>query len=420
MHISRGFKQLEKVDSALSLFLNSLRKRELDTEIVHVEESINRVLAEDVISDVDVPSFDRAAMDGYAVRAEDTYGASPSSPVVLKLVGTVHPGRKPDLSIGKFEAAWITTGSYLPDGADAVVMAEDAKRLGDEVEIYSSVPPWKNVDRAGEDIRKGDIILKKGTFLGPYEIAALCSINLSRVKVYRRVKVGMIATGDELVEVGDAAVAGKVVNSSAPMLRLLMRDLPVEVKYYGIVRDEPSHLVPVLRKSIAENDMVLTIAGTSIGDRDLLFRAVEEVEGRIIVHGVTQMPGRPTLLAISADGKPIIGLPGYPVATAISFMNFALPVLERIAGIEGERFIPRIRARVMSRIPSRPGIRHYARVKLQKIDGEVWASPIRVSGAGIISSLKDGDGLLVIPEEVEGIEKGSYADVIVIKRYLRW
>ncbi|MGC8932450.1 MAG: gephyrin-like molybdotransferase Glp [Candidatus Methanodesulfokora sp.] len=420
MHLSRGFKQLERVDDALSSFLGLLKKKELDSEVVHIEESINRVLAEDVISDADVPPFDRAAMDGYAVRAEDTYGASPSAPVVFRLIGSVHPGKKPDLKIGKLEAVWITTGSYLPDGADAVVMAEDAKRLGDEVEIYTSVPPWKNVDRAGEDIRKGDVILRKGTFLGPYEIAALCSINLSRVKVYRRVKVGIIATGDELIEVGDIITAGKVVNSSAPMIKLLMRDLPVEVKYYGIVRDETSHLLPILEKSIAENDLVLTIAGTSVGDKDLLFKAIEQAGGRIVVHGVTQMPGRPTLLAISPDGKPIIGLPGYPVATAISFMNFALPVIERIAGIEGERFVPMVRAKVASRIPSKPGVRHYARVKLKRADGEIIASPVRVSGAGIISSLKDGDGLLVIPEEVEGVEKGSYADVIVIKRYLRW
>jgi len=415
--LGRRFRKLVPVEEALKNYLNEIEGFSLEVEEVPLEEAVGRVLAEDVVSRVDNPPFDRAAMDGYAVVAEDTYGASESSPVILRVVGEVLAGESGKVCVSRGCAVRISTGAPVPEGANAVVPVEECECFGDHIKVYRQVPPWKNVDRRGEDIRKGEILMTRGSMIAPVDVAALASCEIEKVRVFRKVRISLIFVGDELVELGEKRGEGQVINSSGPMLRALLSELPVDISAYVKIGDDLSEIKSKLREVLPRSDVIVTVAGTSVGKRDLIPLAVLEIGGKILTHGVTQMPGRPVLLSL-VDHKPLIGLPGYPVATYISFMNFVRPVVEKLAGISGAPVTPEIWARLGSRVPSRPGVRHYVRVKIVKEKDGFVALPVRISGAGIVSSLLRADGLLVVPENVEGFQEGEIVKVKLMRRYL--
>ncbi|RDD53502.1 MAG: molybdopterin molybdenumtransferase MoeA [Candidatus Korarchaeota archaeon NZ13-K] len=411
--MSRLFKELRRVEDALSIVYRYIEP--LPSERVSTDEALGRVLAEDVISPMDIPPYDRVAFDGYAVRAEDTFGASQDNPVVLKIRGTSFPGEEFEGEISAMEAVEVSTGAPLPKGADAVVPLEHSRRLGDHVEILKQVAPGANVDRAGSDLRAGDLVLRKGTQVGPFELLALASLNVTEVSVIRRPMVCLIAIGNELVELGSELRRGSVVNSNVLGVRALIEEL-ADVRYLGICRDDVYSLRDRL-SSCSDCDIIVTIAGSSVGERDYLKDAIELMGGSILVRGLSMMPGRPTSLAI-VNGKILVGLPGYPVSAMIATMEVLLPILQKLSGIEGHPVRTSVRARLSKRVPSSPGVRHYVRVKLMREGGEYRALPVRIGGAGIVSSLVRSDGFLIVPEEVEGYEEGEYVDVIVHRRWL--
>ncbi len=415
--MSLRFRRFVPVEKALENYLNEINNPPLEVEEVPLEEAVGRVLAEDVMSEVDNPPFDRAAMDGYAVVAEDTYGASELSPVIIRVIGEVLAGESGKISVSRGCAVRISTGAPVPDGANAVIPIEECEYFGGHIKVYRQVPPWKNVDRRGEDVRRGEILMTKGSVVAPVDIAALASCEIDRVLVFRKIRISLIFVGDELVELGEKRKEGQVINSSGPMLRTLLSELPADISAYIRVKDDLSEIKSKLRESLPKSDAVVTVAGTSVGRKDLIPSAVLEIGGKILTHGVTQMPGRPVLLSL-VDNKPLIGLPGYPVATYISFMNFVKPVVEKLAGVSGVPVTPEIRARLGSRVPSRPGVRHYVRVRIVKREDEFVALPIRISGAGIVSSLLRADGLLIVPENVEGFQEGEIVKVKLVRRYL--
>ncbi len=408
------FKKLTPVEEALATYLAYLHPT--SPEETALSDARGRVLAEDVTSPMDIPPFHRAAFDGYAVRSSDTFGASASNPAVLKIVGKLRPGDEIELSIGEGEAVEIATGAYLPEGADAIVPLEFSKRSGDHVEIIKQVPPGANVDRKGSDVSRGDIVLRRGTVIGPFEMLLLASLNIARVRVFRKPVVSIISTGSELVELGSPLSKGKIVNSNRYALESLISDLAVP-QYLGIARDDEKILGEMVERGM-DGDLIVTIAGTSVGERDLVPKIVRSLGGEIVVHGLSIMPGKPTLLAL-IDGTPLIGLPGSPVAAMVAAIEVLLPVLARLSGVDGAFQWPRVRARLDRRIASRPGVRHYVRVKLRRRDGILLATPVRVSGSGIISSLTQADGFVVVPEDVEGYEAGSEVDVLVYRRWLK-
>ncbi len=373
-------------------------------------------MAEDVVSPIDVPPFHRAAFDGYAVRSSDTFGASASNPVVLKVVGRLRPGDELEIEVNESEAVEIATGAYLPEGADAVVPLEFSKRSGDHVEVIKQVPPGANVDRKGSDVLKGQTVLTRGTVIGPFEMLLLASLNVARVRVFRKPVVSIISTGSELVELGSKLIRGKIVNSNRYALESLISDLAVP-RYLGIARDDEDELSEMVKRGL-DGDLIVTIAGTSVGERDLVPKIVRSLGGEILFHGLSIMPGKPTLLAL-IDKTPLIGLPGSPVAAMVAAIEVLLPVLARLSGVEGVLQWPRVRARLDRRIASRPGVRHYVRVKLRRENGLLMATPVRVSGSGIISSLTQADGFVIVPEDVEGYEAGAEVDVMVYRRWLR-
>lgn len=414
----KGFKRLVSVKRALEAFFNAIEPKVMEAESVDLENALGRVLAEDVVAKRDIPPFDRAAMDGYALRAEDTYGASKHSPIVLKVIGEVVAGQESEFEVGAGEAVRIHAGAQLPKGADAVVEVESTKEMGGKVLIYESVPPFRNVSRKGEDVRAGELLLGEGTPIGPFELALLASLNQKKVLVRRKPVVSMISTGSELVEVGDPRAPLRTINSNRWLVKGIVEEHGGEFSYEGIVEDDVQKLTDAI-KGCNGADVILTCGGTSVGTSDLVPDALERLKADVVVHGVAIMPGKPTLLAVLPDRRPFIGLPGYPVSTAVSCLLFLVPLMERLLGIKGEPVTCRMRARLRRKVPSKPGTLHFVRVKLER-DEEGWlATPIRVSGAGILSSLVRADAFLMVPEELEGYEEGEEVEVIPFKRYLQ-
>ena len=404
-----GFRRLTPVGEALRRFLEVGGFGPVGVEEVPWDESYGRVLASDVISDVDVPGFHRAAMDGYAVRAEDTFGASPETPRKLRVVGRVAVGERPNFSIKPGEAAELATGSALPEGANAVLRVEYAKPVGGYILVYQAVPPWRDVNRAGCDVRRGEVALRRGRVLRAQDVGMLALIGRRSVQVYRRPRVGVLAVGSELVDAFTPVEVGTVVDVDRPMIELLIRDcggLPVD---YGIVGDDASEVSRRLGEALESCDMAVSTGGVSVGKADLVVDALRMLGARIVVHGVASRPGSPVALSI-LNGKPIISLPGPPAATLIAFHLFARPVIRHLAGVRTEVW-PCVRARLSARVPSKLGYRDYVRVRLVVRDGVVLAEPLRVTGSGVLSTMTEAHGFIEVPEDREGLEEGEEVQV---------
>jgi len=409
-------KERTDVETALRLFFSQLKLR-VRCEEVSLTEALNRVLAQDVIANRDVPPFDRAAMDGYAVRAEDTFGASLENPILLEVVGDVEIGEKPEVGVQKGQAVRISTGAVMPKGSNAVVMIEYTSRVGGSVEIYRAVTPGENVSLRGEDVKSGEMILRRGTILQPQDIGMLAALGTTSVKVYAKPVVAVMSTGNELIEVGDYE-EGKTVDSNRYALIAALKELGCEVTDMGICRDDEAELEKTLKNALNKADMVIASGATSVGMKDILPVVVEEL-GKIVVHGVAIKPGMPTALAI-AEGKPVVMLPGFPVATLVAFYTFVPPIVSRMMGIEViKRKWETVKAIAGRRIPSSSGMRTFTRVILKESEDGYIAEPIRTSGSGILSSLVKAHGLVIVPEGKEGIEEGEEVEVLLVRPLTR-
>ncbi len=415
----RGFQRLLYVTEAWNKFVSSIDIKPLPKEDVPLSPSlINRVLASDIVSPINIPPFARAAMDGYAVIAEDTFGASNTNPRRLKIVGTVDIGDVPCVEVSTGMAVKITTGAPMPKGADAVVMVEDTEIQGAFVNILAPVTPGKNLAQRGEDVREGDIVLTKGTILRPPDLALLQSIGIQEIPVVRIPKIGVLSTGDELVENALELSPAKIVDSNRIMIQAqIMEDggTPIDL---GIARDDPEEIKEKLRKALTTCDAVLVSGGTSVGPKDHLPRIISQLgKPGLVVHGVAIGPGRPVALG-AINGKPVILLPGYPVAAFLNYELFAHPLIKLLQGANySKRPREKIKAKINRRVSSKPGQRDFVRVRLSKEDETLVATVITRRGAGVLSSLTRADALLVIPEDEEGIEEGSEVDLELVRYF---
>ncbi len=384
-------------------------------EEVPVERSLGRVAAEDVRAPTDLPPFDRAVMDGYAVRAEDTFGARPDKPVRLRLVGRALAGH-PGPPVGPGECVEVSTGSMLPEGANAVIRYEHARELGGEVEIYQPAWPGSCVDRAGSDMRAGQVVVRKGQVIRPPELALLLSLGLEKVMVFRRPLLAVFSVGDELTD-SPSPGRGRVRDVDRPLVALLAERLGAEVLDLGIVPDEVGAIRRAFLEGLSKCDAVLAIGGTSVGKPDLTGEALRGIEGIEVIAGRLSMrPGRPVILAL-AGRKPVICLPGPPVACYLAFQLFVRPVLLLLSGINrlAGPVWPVLRARLTRRLPSRVGFTDLVRVRLlMGPDGSLLAEPLAIRGSGLISSLARANGIVVVPEEVDVLEEGTEVDVLPI------
>ncbi len=400
------FRKRTNADEAKDFFLRTVRPVD-GIEVLPIGDCDGRVAGEDVNAGVDVPHYRRAAMDGFAVRASDTMGSGSNSPVLLKI----------DNKIEKGTCVRVHTGSPVPDGADAVVMLEDTVVRGEMVEVFSQVHPLKNVGEIGEDIRKGELIITGGHVLRPCDIAVLASLGIEKIKVFKKPLVAIIPTGEELVPRGSRTPGeGEVYETNGLMTSLYVRKWGGVPILLDIVTDDPEKIKEAIQR-VSGTDMIIISGGTSVGKRDYVPAVVESL-GTLLVHGVGVSPGKPTALGF-VNVKPVVCMPGYPVAGMVALYYFARPAIRKLAHIsdEPDRVV---RAVLSEKIAGRTGYKTFARVKIETGTpySNMWSCkvfPLSTSGAGILSSVSKADGFVIIPENVEGIGKGEEVDVVLIE-----
>ncbi|MFC7079548.1 gephyrin-like molybdotransferase Glp [Halorussus caseinilyticus] len=390
-----GFKDKTRVGEARERLLDAVAPHDR-TEEVPLASADGRVLAEEVVAARNVPHYPRAAMDGYAVRAEDTFGASDRSPEVLGRAREMAPR----------SAVRVHTGSELPAGADAVVMIEQVDEFGDDVEVFDAVAEGENVAPVGEDVEEGQHLYDAGHRLRPSDLGLLKSVGVDTVAVRERPTVGVVPTGEELVQ--SDPDSGEVVETNGLTVSRYVERWAGRATYRDVVTDDPDALRAAIQRDLTK-DVVVTTGGSSVGERDLLPEVVADL-GEILFHGVALKPGHPVAVGV-VEETPVVMLPGYPVACIINAVQFLRPALKAVGGLPRNGF-PTTEARLDRKIRSEPGIRTFARVQLgEDDDGEATATPTRASGSGVLSSVALADGWVEVPEGREGIPEGETVSV---------
>jgi len=394
----RGFERLTSVDEALSIFLEALKPKRLGSVSISVEEALGRVTPQNITAPTDLPPFDRSAVDGYAVRAQDTFEASQFKPKTLQLTNTD--------SVGQDKAKQVWTGSPLPKGADAVIMLEYTKAVKDRIEVLAALTPDENVSRRGEDVRKGDVAVKPRTRLQAHHVGLLAALGISHVDVVEKPKVAIISTGNELVELSKKPQQNQIIDSNRYIISGLVTELGAQPLNLGIARDNKDEIGAKISQGLVKADVVITTGGTSVGAADLVPIVINKLgKPGVVVHGVALRPGMPTALAV-LKGKPVFVLSGYPVAAIIGFEVFARPVILKLLGIKHE---PRLllKAKLTKRVSGVLGRRVYLRVNVFKRDNDFLAEPVRTKGSGLLTTMTKANGYVIIPENREGLEQGE-------------
>jgi molybdopterin molybdotransferase len=397
----RPIKRLIQLEEALKLALERVEPVSR-TETVAIIGSYERVCAENVISRISVPPFSRSAMDGYAVKASSTYGAAKLKPVSLKRTQVIYAGSVPRRSIAKGQCAEIATGAMLPKGADAVVMVEDTEIEGNSVLIYDSVHPGQNVSRKAEDIAPGTTIISRGEVLNPSKIGALAAIGASEVRVYAKPLVAVVTTGNEIAELGVALKPGQVYNINSYTLAGVVTSNGGDVRILPIVNDSVKDLQKVIHSN-ADCDMLVFSGGSSVGERDVMLDVLEK-HGSVVFHGIAIKPGKPTLFG-TIGRQLVFGMPGYPTACLSNAYILLAPVLRKMSMLPHKDPIT-VEAKMAKRVVSTTGRTQFLTVRLK--DG--LAHPA-FKESGAITSMAFADGYVVIPADVDLIEKGESVEV---------
>ncbi|GAB4445687.1 MAG: molybdopterin molybdotransferase MoeA [Anaerolineales bacterium] len=414
-------------DEARALLLSHLSPPAPDSESLNAANALNRILAEDIRAPHPLPEFERTSVDGYAVRARDTYGASDSLPAYLTLIGEVPMGDAPAFELGAGQCALIHTGGMLPKGADAVVMLEYTQQTSEaspdfrslksvEIEIFRAVAQGENVIHIGEDVAQGQLILPKGTRLRPAEIGGLMALGITSVRVVRPVKVGLISTGDEVIEPGQSPRPGQVRDINSYSLGALVEKSGGVAKRYGIVSDQFQALKEAAALALSECDAVIITAGSSASTRDMTAEVIRSMgEPGVLVHGINTRPGKPTILGV-CGGKAVIGLPGNPVSSLVNGYLFVAPVIEKLLGV-----LPKPRAAVQARLtvnlPSQAGREDWWPVKLignRKSEIVNYEAEPIFGKSNLIFTLASADGLLRIHPDATGLSAGEIVEVLLI------
>jgi len=401
-----GFTRYVRLEDALKIILSNVRQT--GAELVNFDQALGRVLAEDVVSNVDVPPFDRSAVDGYAVRAADTFRASDDKPVRLRVVGSIAIGAPTKLRVRKGEAAKIMTGAPMPAGADAVAMLENTRVAGRKLDVRTSLTPGKNVSTRGEDVRAGDLVMKRGQKLRPQDVGMLASVGKVRVRVARKPRVAIFATGNELRGPGKQLGRAEVTDINSYALAAAVESCGGRPRRLGVVKDDKALLKRALLKA-SKYDMTLVSGGSSVGERDLVPDAIAEC-GELLFHGVAIRPGGPTAFGV-VRSRPVFALAGFPVASLVAFDMLARPALRAMQGLPASRGYPRVQAKLMRKISSTLGRADVVRVRVRYVAGRLLAEPIRVTGSSILSSMTRADGFVIVPENSEGFKEGSTVEV---------
>lgn len=387
------------------------------SEQVETSQARRRVLLQDVFAPHALPTFDRSTVDGYAVRAADTHGASDSMPAYLELVGEVSMGQKADFNLTPNSCGLIHTGGMLPGGADAVVMIENTQPAkAGEIEILRAASVGENVIKIGEDIQQGEVVVPAGKLIGAADIGGLLALGFTRIQVSRKPLVGIISSGDEVIPPGEDIKIGQVRDINSYSLAALIEQAGARPVNYGIVGDQEAPLRKITAQALEECDMVVITAGSSASNRDITARVINTLGGPgVIVHGVNVRPGKPTILAacqLNGSGaiKPVIGLPGNPVSALVIAILFVEPLIDSLLGMTAPRRQPFVQAQLAINLPSSAGREDWVPVKLDSSSGNYSAEPI-FGKSNLIFTLAQADGLLYIPAAVTGYNAGDVVNV---------
>lgn len=383
----------------------------------NIEESWNnlgivlgKTLSEDIVATEYVPDFDRSTVDGFAVRARDTFGCSEAIPAILRVVGSVQMGEAPKVSVETDTCVSIPTGGALPEGADCAVMVEHTEDYGDgTIGIMKSAAPGQNLIFRGDDTRPGEILLSAGKHLTASDIGALAALGITKLPVKRTLRVGVISTGDELVPPSETPGPGQVRDVNTPLLTAMIEEWGFEAKVFEFVRDDECLLRKSVKEAIELCDAVIISGGSSVGQKDAACRVIES-QGDLLMHGIAIKPGKPTILGKTKEGKPLIGLPGHPAAAYFIARTFVHPLLARIAG---ETYSEKtIMATLSESVNANHGRAQITACRLERKDNLVVATPVR-SKSGLITQLARADGFFMISRDCEGLPEGTEIEVIL-------
>lgn len=390
-------------EETTKIIKESFSSLKMKAEQVSLTDALGRVLAQDVIARENIPDFNRSTVDGYAVRAADTFGCSESTPSQLDIIGEILMGESADVTLREGQCIRISTGGMLPEGADSVVMVEYTDSVFDPLcLIYKAVSPYENVTKKGDDISEGALVLKKGTTLTSREVGILAALGISSVSVFERPRVAVISTGDEIVPIDSEASFGKIRDINSHILSALVREKGCQSKEYGIIKDSREAILKTIKTAVSENDIVLISGGSSAGARDMTADIISAL-GEVYLHGIAMKPGKPTIVG-KIDGKAVFGLPGHPAASYFVSLRFICPLIDMLLCRQSKERV--VSARLTCNISSNHGREEMVCVRLT---GE-GAEPI-FRKSGVISLLSESDGYIIIERNREGMQAREIVDV---------
>jgi len=410
------FRRLLTLDEAKQAIKQRFKPKPLGVEEVPLLEAYNRVLAEDATATLDVPPFNRSTVDGYAVRAGDTFGAEENKPARLQICGTVNVGEPPKITVTSGKAAEIVTGAPIPEGADAVVMFEYTERKNDELYVYSAVAKDENVMKVGTDIKKGECVLKTGQLLNSREIGILAALGIAKVKAYTVPRVAVLSTGAEVTEPGRELPLGRIYDTNAYSLSTAVLESGGKPVYLGVFPDDRTELQKTLRQALASGNMVITSGGVSVGPRDVIPQTIDSLgKPGVFVCGIAIRPGKPTTVAL-IDGKLVFSLPGHPTSALLVFHLLVGPIILLMAGRKAEK-TSRVKAFTSMRMFPARGRRTFIMVKLRRDEtNKLVAEPVPTGLSGAITTLAKADGFVEIAENQQFIDANEEISVRLFKR----
>ena len=410
-HKKHNLRKLTSVEIALKKFLSSVNFKP-KIEIVPLQNVSSRVLAKDVVSKIEIPSFDKASMDGFAIKSSNTKNATKKNPVFLKIMGKIFAGDNKKNSIKSGKTIAIATGSPLPDGADAVIMIEDVIQNKDKIKITKKVKKQSNLALRGEEVRKNQLILKKGTWLTPQDVGLIASIGLNQIPVFKRPSVGILATGNELTKPGTNLKNGKIFESNRIVIAELVKQMGGKVQDLGICKDEKKIIENKVKKGL-RNDLLVITGGSSVGERDFVPKILKSLgKPGVIVKGVAMKPGSPVTLGMIRK-TPIIVCPGFPVSSFFAFFLFGTALLKQMLYTEGPP-TAEIQAKMENAVKPQQNVTNFVRVKIRKINDAYFAKPISTADSRLLITLTGSDGVIIAKNRKE-LKKGESIKVITFR-----
>jgi len=409
------FRKLLTLDEAQRVIHQHFKPKPLGVEEITLLETCNRVLAQDITATLDIPPFNRSTVDGYAVRAEDTFGADENKPTKLKLCGKVNVGEPTKTAVAHGTAVEIVTGAPIPEGADAVVMIEHTERKENDLHVYSAVAKDENIMKAGADIKKDEKTLKKGQLLGSREIGVLAALGMAKADVYAIPRVAVLSTGAEVTEPGRRLPPGKIYDINAYSLSAAVRESGGKPAYLGVFPDDMAELQKVLKQALTVADMVITSGGVSVGPKDVMPQTLDSLgKPGVIVCGIAIKPGKPTTVALINE-KLVFSLPGHPTSALLVFHMLVRPIIERMTGKKAEKNL-KVKAFMGMRTFPAKGRRTFIMVRLKRgKSNRLVAEPVPTGLSGAIMTLAKADGFVEIPENQQFVDTDEEVAVQLFK-----